>query len=103
MNLSVTVSEDVLVVIDDYETGEVLYEDTLWTLHRFNRHFDVLGFERNVEWALKDGKPVAFVTVDFRDKLGEFKDYIAAVESDEEVSEEEWDKLESFETWLSWK
>ena len=103
MNVSVMVANDVFVVIDDYETGEVLYEGTLWNLHRFNKQFDIWGFEKSVEWMLMNTQPVAFVTVNFEDKLGEFKEYIAAVDGDDEISDEEWDKFESFETWLSWK
>jgi len=78
-----TVSSEVTVVIDDYGTGEVVYEGPLYG--DFSLMASVLlgesGLEPSIEWDLHKGKPVAFVTVDFGDGLEILKRRVATEES----------------------
>ena len=76
MKASDMVLNDVTVVVDEYSTGEVLYEGPV-------RGDYIMGmwcsdFPKSVEWALKDGKPIAFVTISFGEKLDEYKRMRAA-------------------------
>ena len=98
MNIKSMVEREVMVVIDDYVTGEVVFEGSL---HYFREQYNLImrglydhdGFEMSCEWFVKDGKPIAFVTVDFGERLESFKQYLAwDEESDDCMSFCEWER-----------
>ena len=96
MNITGLVENEVLVVLDDYDTGEVIYEGPLYELGHFGAQYNVSG-DMSCEWVLKNGKPIALVTFRFGEHLGAFKQYIEWVDncSDEEdcVGFHEWERL----------
>lgn len=71
MKASTLVESQITVVVDDYDTGEVLYEGTVHGDYVMGMH--VSDYPKGIEWVLKDGKPVALVTIEFGDKLAEYK------------------------------
>jgi len=74
-----TVAREVTVVIDDYQTGEVVYEGPLYGDFSLMACavLNMRGFEPSIEWDLHDGKPVAFVTIDFGEGLELLKRRVA--------------------------
>ena len=96
MNVAGLVENEITVVIDDYDTGEVVYEGSLYELEHFGAHHNVSGFEMSCEWVLKNGNPIALVTVRFVERLGAFKQYLEWLENipdDEDcVGFHEWER-----------
>lgn len=96
MNVTGLVENEVMVVVDDYGTGEVVYETSLYELERFGAHYNVSEFEMSCGWMLKNGNPIALVTVHFGERLGAFKQYLEWLENipdDEDcVGFHEWER-----------
>ena len=91
-----SITSRVTMVVDDYETGEVLFEGLVKPPeYPFNDPVEadyvrlLYGFETSVEWVLRSGEPVALVTVDFGDKLAAFKHMLVAAREFEELFSDE--------------
>jgi len=78
-----TVSTEVTVVVDDYQTGEVVYEGPLYGDFSLMACvvFNTRDLEPSIEWDLRNGKPVAFVTVDLGEGLELLKRRVATEEA----------------------
>lgn len=76
------VQAEILVVVDDYETGEIVYEGPLERCHELSveckSRFFPDGFDAGIEWVMRKGKPVALATVDFGERLNPFKEWVKA-------------------------
>lgn len=93
MNVGRLVTSEIFVVVDDYDTGEVIYEGKL------TRGFDdpppvngyvlgIDGYQKGVSWELRDGRPVAFVTIVLGEKLEPLKRMLAARAAYDEFAKE---------------
>ena len=76
------VQAEILVVVNDYETGEIVYEGPLERCHELSveckSKFFPDGFDACVEWIIRKGKPVAVCCVDFGERLNPFKEWVKA-------------------------
>lgn len=70
------VMSEITVVVDDYDTGEVLYEGTVNGSYVMGMH--LRKYPKSVEWSFNDGQPVAFVTIKLGEKLEALKRVLAA-------------------------
>ena len=76
MKLRDLVRSEVMVIVDDYDTGDVVYEGPC----SYNAVLGLEGecFDMSLEWSAKGGKPVALVTVHFNGRHHALKEFMEA-------------------------
>lgn len=83
MNIERLIESEITVVVDDYDTGEVIYEGKLqrglYDPPLVNGYvLGIEGYPKSIEWMLKDGRPVALVTIELGEDLAMLKRFLAA-------------------------
>lgn len=71
MKASELVLSELTVIVDDYDSGEVIYEGTVHGDYVMGRWLS--GYEKGVSWEIRDGKPFAFVTIVLGEKYADYK------------------------------
>jgi len=77
MNIDTLIRQDIRVVVDDYDTGEVVFEGEFAD---FSTALQANFFEAKalVEWESRGGKQVALVTLKLGENLEAFKRVVSA-------------------------
>jgi len=81
MKLRDLVMSEVMVVVNDYDTGEIVYEGTCGYNAVFGLESDC--FDMALEWTERNSKPIAFVTVRFAE--GRHRALMAFMKADAEL------------------
>lgn len=63
---------EIMVVVDDYGTGEIVYEGRIGGCPSLDE------FEPSIWWDVHAGRPVVFATIDFGETLEAYKEWLAA-------------------------